>query len=260
MEENIRTDKEAILEPNLEAGMAENLKKLALEKQKKHEMERTAPSAWRLSPRGRTAVSRGVALFQTDFGLYAAIPMLCKGEECAYATLFPELHEGAVEDGERCPVEVAFIMTKYDQYVQELEIQPQDAVDMSILRDLIDYDVQLLRADNKMALEGDFLKEQIVSIDEAGRPIFREDISATANYKDKIQTKRNRALELLNSTRKDKAGTKLSVVMDPSTYATELLRKGQGQKTMDAVFEELEEVEDVPYMQQIKASAREGDS
>lgn len=255
MDEVKRTDKEMILDTSVAEGMSKHLKKMEMEKENRALQERKAPSAWKLSEVGRSAVSRGVALFQTDFGLYAAIPMLCKGEDCAYATLFPDLHSGVIEEGERCPVEVSFIMTKYDQYIKELDIQPDDAVDMSILRDLIDYDIQILRADNKMVLEGDFLKEQIVSIDDSGKPIFREDISPTANYKDKIQVRRNKTLEMLNSTRKDKAGTKITAVMDPSSYATELLKRTLEKESdgiVDGLFEELDIVEDVPYMQKYR--------
>lgn len=255
MSEPTHTKKEMILDTEIAKDMDKHLKKLETEKENRALQERKAPSAWKLSEVGRSAVSRGVALFQTDFGLYAAIPMLCKGEECAYATLFPDLHSGHTEEDERCPVEVAFIMTKYDQYVKELDIQPSDAVDMSILRDLIDYDVQILRADNKMVLEGDFLKEQVVSIDDTGKPIFKEDISPTANYKDKIQVRRNKTLEMLNSTRKDKAGTKITAVMDPSSYAKELLMRtvqNDSADTVEGLFEELDIVEDVPYMQKYR--------
>ena len=244
--ENQHTPKENILDVDIQKEMATQLAKIEKNKQA---LVQKAPSTWKLSQKGKDAVSRGVSLFQTDFGLYAAIPLLCKGEDCPYATLFPDLHDSAVEDGERCPVEVAFIMTKYDKYMKELDITEDDAVDMSILRDLIDYDIQILRADNKMSVEGDFLKDTIVTVDESGKPIYKEDISATARYKEGIQNRRNRSMELLHSTRKDKAGTKITNIMDPSSYATELLKRAQKkEETVDAVFEELEIIDDVPFM------------
>lgn len=213
------------------------------------------PNPWKLSKKGKQAVSQGVAMFQTGFGLYAAIPLLCKGEECPYALLFPELHEAGVEDGERCPVEVSFIMSKYQQYIKELDIEEEDAVDMSLLRDLIDFDVQILRADNRIAVEGGFTEDQIVAIDEkTGSPVYREEITATANYKDKVQVKRNKTLELLNSTRKDKAGAKINHVLDPSSYAAQLLKKAHENNSLEVIadFDEIEVIEDVPYMRELK--------
>ena len=224
------------------------------------ELAEKAPSPWKLSTKGKEAVSHGVAMFQTSFGLYAAIPMLCKGEECPYAQLFPEMHDGAVEDGERCPVEVSFIMSKYQQYMKELMIEEEDAVDMSLLRDLIDFDIQILRADNRIAIEGGFTEEQVVAVSEAtGEPIYRESVTAVAEYKDKVQNKRNKTLELMNSTRKDKEGSKITHIMDPSSYAAQLLKDFNQTKTVSEIaqFEELEIVEDVPYMQQLERDRAE---
>lgn len=223
---------------------------MILKDAKKTELADNVPSPWKVSERQRKNISKGVAMFNTSFGLYAAIPMLCKGEECPYATLFPELHEGGMEDGERCPVEVSFVMSKYKSYIDELGIEEEDAVDMSLLRDLIDCDVQILRADNKIALEGGFTEQQVVAVGDNGKAVYREEITATANYKDKVQSKRNRTLELLNSTRKDKAGTKINMTMDPSSYAASLLKKVSDSKQVDIT--EYEVIEDVPYMKELE--------
>ena len=250
-EKDIQPNKENIVEPTLNSQESDLFK---LMKQNDHkELAEKAPNPWKLSKKGKEAVSQGVAMFQTGFGLYAAIPMLCKGEECPYAKLFPELHQDGIEDGERCPVEVSFIMTKYQTYLKELMIHEDDAVDLSLLRDLIDYDVQILRADNRIAIEGGFLEEQVVAVSDNGQPVVREDISPTANYKDKIQAKRNKTLEMLNSTRKDKVGTKISHVLDPSSYASELLKRASVDSSIsiEATFDELEVIEDTPYIQEL---------
>lgn len=238
---------ELILDSSLKRDVEDKLETMLEEKQKKEiQTETQIPSAWSLSERGKKAVTKALTLYNTEFGLYASIPMICKGEECVYAQLFPQLHEGLSEAGERCPIEVALIMSKYDSYTRELDISKDDAVDMSILRDVIDYDIQIVRAENKMAIEGDFVKDVTVGVNESGVPVTQEQISQAAQYKDKIQTKRYSALKLLNSTRKDKAGEKLSVVMDPSSYATSLL-KGKEDETIEGNFEELDIIPDVEW-------------
>ena len=250
--EDLVTNTGAILESSITkddgSGMMEKLSNSKREVTKKK-----APSAWKLSERGKEAVSQGVAMFQTQFGIYSAIPMLCKGEECPYHALYPMLHMGPVEEGERCPVEVSFIMSKYASYINELDIMEDDAVDMSILRDVIDYDVQILRADNRIAIEGGFTEQRVVAVGDNGQPVYAEEITATANYKDKVQMKRNKSLEMLNSTRKDKIGTKINHVLDPSSYATQLLKGAIG-NPIEASFEEMELVDDVPYMKTLKES------
>lgn len=210
------------------------------------QLEKTVPSTWKLSKKGLDAVRTSMTMLSTTHGLYASIPMICKGEDCIYATLFPELHEGLDAEGERCPIEIAMILTKYDAYVTELGIEKEDAVDMSILRDVIDFEIQIMRAENKMAADGDFVKDVIVSVQENGTPIMQEQITKAAEYKDKMQIKRNKALEMLNSTRKDKAGTKLTMVMDPSTYARDLLKRADiSTASIEGDFDELDVIPDV---------------
>lgn len=213
------------------------------------------PGPWKLSEKGVEAIKQGVAMYQTKHGMYSSIPIICKGKDCVYAQFYPEIHDDSLTEGERCPVEIALIISKYDAYSKELEIEESNAVDRSMIKDLIDCDVQLLRAENKMAIEGDFVKDVTIGISDDGDPIQQEQISKAAEYKEKIQAKRNRVLELLNSTRKDKAGDKLMKIMDPSTYAKELMIKAQQSKSISDAdfFDELVIVEDehLEYSQKV---------
>lgn len=169
-------------------------------------------------------------LYQTKHGLYASIPMVCKDSDCPYSSVCPLFKANLTTFGERCALEIALITKKYTDYKSELKIDDNDSIDLSLLKDLIDYDVQLLRAENKMAVEGDFVKEQVIGVDDNGDPILQEVISNSANYKDKIQVRRNKTLELLNSTRKDKAGDKVTLNIDPSSYATNLMAMANKRK------------------------------
>lgn len=187
-------------------------------------------NTWGLSETSNKALKLAQEIHNTKHGLYAAIPMVCKENDCPYASVCPILKMGLTTYGERCTLEISLITKKYQNYMDELKIDEEDSVDLSLLKDLIDYDVQILRAENKMAVDGDFVKDQVIGVDENGDPIVQEQISNAANYKDKIQMRRNKTLELLNSTRKDKAGTKINVTMDPSSYATELLKKAEARK------------------------------
>lgn len=186
------------------------------------------PSAWKLSEAGVAAIKHGVAMSKTKHGMYASIPMLCRGQECAYADVCPMLQQGFDPTGERCPLEISLILTRFEDYKEEFGVQEEDFVDMSLIKDLIDYDIQLMRAENKMAIDGDFTEENVVGIDDStGDPIVQKKISNAADYKDRIIVKRHKVLELMNSTRKDKAGSKLTIQMDPSTYASDLMKSIQ---------------------------------
>lgn len=187
------------------------------------------PSAWKLSDAGIAAIKHGVAMNKTKHGMYASIPMLCRGSECAYAEVCPMLQQGFDPTGERCPLEISLILTRFEDYKEEFNVLEDDFVDMSLIKDLIDYDVQLMRAENKMAMDGDFTEENVVGIDDStGDPIVQKKISNAAEYKDRVIAKRHKVLELMNSTRKDKAGSKLTIQMDPSSYAADLMRQIEG--------------------------------
>jgi hypothetical protein len=181
------------------------------------------PKAWKVSERGMEAVNIAIAMNSTKHGLYASIPMLCKAEECPYASVCPLVDMEKAPEGERCPLEIAMILRKYEQYSDEFGIDENNVVDMGLVKDLIDYDIQLFRAENKIAVQGDFVEDVVVTVTEGGEAITAPQLSKATEYKDKIMTKRFKILELMNSTRKDKAGDKLTLSLDPSSYAAQLM-------------------------------------
>lgn len=203
------------------------------------------PKAWKLSDRGREAIQLAVGMAQTKHGLYASIPMLCKGEECPYAAVCPLVEMGKAPVGERCSLEIAMILKKYEEYSQEFGIDENNVVDMGLVKDLIDYDIQLFRAENKIAVQGDFVEDVVVTVTEGGEAITAPQLSKATEYKDKIMTKRFKILELMNSTRKDKAGDKMTISLDPSSYASQLMSQISGNmkpgQIIDMDYDELPE-------------------
>lgn len=214
------------------------------------------PSSWKLSDKGREAIQLAMGMAATKHGLYASIPMLCKGEQCPYAKVCPLVDMGAAPVAERCPLEIATILKQYEEYKVEFNVDEDNIVDMGFVKDLIDCDIQTFRAENKMAVDGDFLEEIVVTVTEGGEAITNPQISKAAEYKEKIQVKKHKILQLMNSTRKDKAGDKLSIVLDPSSYASQLMEQaakmGQGfadeydyeDEYIDAEFSDVEEVKE----------------
>lgn len=202
------------------------------------------PKAWKLSDKGREAIQLAVGMAQTKHGLYASIPMLCKGEKCPYAAVCPLVEMDKAPEGERCPLEIAMILSKYESYSQEFGIDESNVVDMSLVKDLIDYDIQLFRAENKIAVQGDFVEDVVITVTEGGEAITAPQLSKATEYKDKIMAKRFKILELMNSTRKDKAGDKLTLSLDPSSYASQLMSTIAGKmkpgQIIDADYEDVE--------------------
>lgn len=187
-------------------------------------MEVQLPDAWGNSDKMKTALKKSLASSSVKHGLFTAIPMVCRGaDRCVFADTCGLALQQIEPEGERCPVEISHILTKYKAYTEELNIDEQNIIDMTLVKDLIDLDVQIARADNKLAIDGDFIQMITTAVTEDGDEIQNPAIHKAVEYKNQLLKKRHDVLGLLNSTRKDKAGDKLTITLDPSTYASQLM-------------------------------------
>lgn len=203
------------------------------------------PKAWKVSEKGMKALRQTMSSNEAKHGMYSSIPMLCRGEQCPYAEICPLVDTGEAPEGERCTLEISLILKKFEDYSDEFGIDEKNVVDMGLVKDLIDLDIQQFRAENRLAIEGDFIQDVVVAVNERGDEITNPQISKASEYKEKVMTKRHKILELMNSTRKDKAGDKVTVALDPSTYASQLMAKMQsGQMNspvLDVQYTDVEE-------------------
>lgn len=173
-------------------------------------------------------------------GIIASIPIICRGNKCPYVETCPmKALEINVDElnGQRCPVEVSTIMRKFEEYIDyfNIDLDSVDHVVIGLIKELIDYEIQIERADNIMAKQGDFLEEVVVGISADGKPIKNKEIAKPVDYKERATKKKHDILQLLNSTPKDKAGQKLNITMDPSTYAAQLLAKAKDLQDVEIV-------------------------
>lgn len=198
------------------------------------------PSTWKVSAETRGMIQQSIEIYNTKHGLYAAIPMMCKGDRCPYASVCPLLDGGMDPTGSRCPLEIGLIMKRYEEYKQEFSIDEGNIVDMGLVKDLVDYDVQLFRAENRIAMQGDFIEDVVVTVTEGGQEITAPQISKAAEYKEKIMTKKHKVLQLMHSTRSDKAGDKLTLTLDPSSYAAQLMSQVATKMQPGQIFDEEE--------------------
>jgi predicted HNH restriction endonuclease len=127
--------------------------------------------------------------------------------------------------GERCPVEIATIIDRFNKYVKQLRIDPDNIVDLGLVKNLVDVEIQLARADRRCAITADIVEQVIAVVTERGEAYYRPEISKAAEYKLKLISEHGRILSLLNATRKDKAANKMNISIDASNYAAQLLRR-----------------------------------
>lgn len=200
-------------------------------------------SAWTQNEEAVQAITIARQLRNTKHGLYANVPIICKGEECPYAHSCPLIKMGMAPFAEKCPIEIAAIEDLFSRYLEEIGIDPTDkkkTVDMMLIKDLVDADIGLLRIDNKMAWDADYVIDNVVGMTEEGEAITKKELHPLADYKEKLISRKNKTMQLLNSTRKDKAGDRVTVTLDPSERAAEMIKV---QNDMDAHLEAEREAE-----------------
>lgn len=193
-------------------------------------------SAWTSNPQAVQAIEIAKRLRQTKHGMYAAIPILCKADGCPYAESCELQQLGMAPYKEKCPMEIAAIEDLFSRYCTDLNINPQDPkqqVDSIMVKELVDLDISMLRCDKKMAINADFIIENVVGMTDDNDAITRQELHPLTEYKDKLRAQKYKTLNLLNSTRKDKEGSKVHVVHDPSERAAQMLKIQKDMQVLD---------------------------
>lgn len=209
--------------------------------------ENSIPDTWSLSERNKEAIRLANRIHKTKHGLFASVPLLCKAEDCPYAETCEIQVQGMAPQYERCPAEIASIMDKFQRYCDTFNIDPDSAdyVQMSLIKRAIDAEIMIERAEKLIAGEGEIIKDVVVGMTEDGTAVRKPEISQAVTIKQREEKRLNEALQLLNSTPKDKAKD-VKVDMDVSQYAAQLREKlvdlrQKDEESIDVDYEEIDE-------------------
>lgn len=176
--------------------------------------EELLASVWGLDKNRTQQVSNIGRVFFTKHGMFASVPILCRDQNCVYKDVcMVDPAQRAV--GSRCPMEIAALITRYNQWCAHFDIDtsgdaidPKDLVDATLIKDLVNIEIQILRAENKIALSGDFMGETLLEVDKKCNAYYGSIITPEAEFLMTLQDKKIKILNQLNATRKDKAADK----------------------------------------------------
>ena len=176
--------------------------------------EELLAAMWGLTPTKTKQVSNISKVYFTKHGMFASIPILCRGVDCAYKDVcMVDPSERTV--GSRCPMEIAALITRFNQWCQHFNInidgetiESKDLVDATLIKDLVNIEIQILRAENKIALSGDFMGETLIEVDKKCNAYYGTVITPESEFLMTLQDKKMKILNQLNATRKDKAADK----------------------------------------------------
>lgn len=204
-------------------------------------------TAWTQNPNAVQAIEIAKRLRSTKHGMYASVPIICKAEHCPYAESCELQQMQLAPYGDKCPMEIAAIEDLFQRYCSDMDINPEDPrqqVDAIMVKEVVDIDISMLRCDKKMAISADFIVDQVVNVTEDGDAITRQELHPLTEYKEKLRAQKFKTLNLLNSTRKDKEGSKINVQFDPSERAAQMLKV---QKEMVQISDSEDEAEQAYY-------------
>ena len=171
-------------------------------------------AVWGLNPSLAKEIGNINRVYSSKHGMFSSIPIICKGSDCAYKDVCMVAPSNRIV-GQRCPMEIAAILSRYEQWCAHFEIDtsqdevdPKDLVDATLIKDLVNVEVQILRAENKIALNGDFMADTLLDIDKKCNPYFGKIVAPETEFLMTLQNRKDKILNQLNATRKDKANAK----------------------------------------------------
>ena len=199
------------------------------------------PPMWNMSSDGVKAVQRikdrndksGVMRY------YSSLPMKCRGKhKCIYKeSCYLDGLEIEQKIDEVCPIEVELILSYLQKYTEEFQIEdindPKNTTVIGLLKDLIDMELQIERANKRLMEDGDYLEDRVIAITEGREKITNKEINQHINFKIKMQEKKAQILDLLHATPKNKAKQQEAKTFDPSTYAKDILAKAREAGLLD---------------------------
>lgn len=141
---------------------------------------------------------------KTRTSMFSSIPMNCEAVKCIFADTCPLLKENLAPKGNPCPIEMSIVAQFTSEYMEQLDVSPDNLVEVSMVRDLVDQEVQYIRKTKLLAKEH-FIQENIVGIDNDGQPILKKELHLAVELEDRLHKRRKDLRNQLLATREARA-------------------------------------------------------
>ena len=161
---------------------------------------------WGYSELGRAAHKAAMSMLATKTGMYAQIPLFCKGDGCPYGMSCQLLNCGLAPVAELCPIEVAKIQKLYDGYDQQFGLDTANQTDMNIVKEIIDHDIKIDRCRMALNKTGELVEEVFAGVSQTGEEFKKPEVNKLIDVHDKLIRRRNELYSYMLATRKDQNG------------------------------------------------------
>jgi len=220
---------------------------------------------WQMSEQGKRAKAIDAHIRETQTGLYASIPIICQADECPFFDACHLAQMGEAPEGDRCAIEINTIEKLMEKYTEELDVDVDDMVDISIIRDVIDIDVSLMRINKNLAKNPEIVQDVIAGIGEDGTAYEQPEINKAYELQSKLMKQRRKLLRELHATRKEKAKDDQDINLNVSDTIEEFKNrlKNKDDNVIDVEAEgaegkdRLAEIEEEVNIEQVEVTSEE---
>jgi len=140
----------------------------------------------------------------TRTGLFTSIPMTCRSKDCPFADTCPLQQRRIAPHGSPCPIEMQMVVDFMNDYMEQLEVDRENLVEVSMIRDLVDQEVQTLRKTKWLAKE-DMIQENVVGVTANGEVALRKELHMAVELEDRLLRRKQNLLKMFLATRESKA-------------------------------------------------------
>jgi len=178
---------------------------IASYKGRREKLEKALRSSnpWGRSALGIEAEHAAATLASTKHGLYASVPILCKGKSCPYAFQCELIKYDLAPIGERCPIETAEMTKQFFGYSEEFNIDNASQTDRTLISEIISMNILLNRCQALLAKDATPVVDIAIGVSEDGDEIVQPSVSKAWEAFNSISKRRNENLQLMMATRKD---------------------------------------------------------
>jgi len=151
-------------------------------------------------------------------GFTATVPITCMGEQCPYTHKCPLGGNNNYPIGKNCPVEDTLKDIWFQNYSEDLEIDPESKVDTALVGDLVFWEMLEKRATEELAKKPEIMRKNVAGFqqtDQGSKPIYKDEMNQIINFLEKAQRQKLKIMNALIATREAKSKDINRVISDP---------------------------------------------